>query len=320
MSTTQDYFQPHDGMHDDDHGPSGTIFLNDLAKLDSALFDPSKGIIGQSWRVDVTLSGSLDENGFVYDFGPLKKLVKQVLTSTLDHALIIPINSQAVQYRDIGGGRECWKLRSKPNRMETELAWEYTCPTGAVYPLRCIALNRHVIEQELSRALRHRVSSNVHQISVSLREEDVEPTEAVFRYTHGITNHNGLCQRLFHGHRSRIQVYVGDERRPDLEHYIVRDIFNTSIHIACPSQFKSGMIEPGSRGKGKENVVLSYQSNLGHFEASIPAERIFCVEGETSIEALSYAIAQFLSKEEAKGERVRVVCYEGIDKGAIAEI
>ncbi|MEI6834464.1 MAG: hypothetical protein WCL28_10790, partial [bacterium] len=33
-----------------------TLFVRDVGKIDSALFDPSLGIVGNSWYVDVSLA------------------------------------------------------------------------------------------------------------------------------------------------------------------------------------------------------------------------------------------------------------------------
>ena len=77
----------------------GRLFIQDVDKIDCAIFDPSVGVVGQSWYVDITVSGQLDSNGFVYDFSHLKKLVKQVLKASLDHTLIIPVQSKLVHYQ-----------------------------------------------------------------------------------------------------------------------------------------------------------------------------------------------------------------------------
>lgn len=299
-------------------GPLGTIFLHDVTKLDCALFDPSKGIYGQTWKVDVTITGPLGENGFVFDFSTLKKMVRQTMKSSLDHALIIPINSQSVQFRGMDRG-ECWRLKSKVGRPAVDTEWEYKGPNGSVFPSRSVALNRQVLEQEFARSLRHRLPTEISAVVVALREEEAEPTEAVFRYTHGIAGHEGLCQRLFHGHKSRLQVFVGDERRPDLEHYIVRDVLGANVHIATPSQFKQGMVEAGTRGKSREPVILAYEGSKGYYEAMLPADRVFCVERETSIECIAAELARVVKREDNTSEKVKVICYEGCDKGAIAE-
>ncbi len=302
-----------------ENGAQGTIFLHDITKVDCALFDPSKGIFGQTWKIDVTISGPLGDNGFVYDFALVKKMVRQTLKSSVDHALVIPINSQAVQFKGMDRG-ERWGMKSRASKAGTELDWEYMGPNGAVFPLRCVALNRQTLEQELSRHLRHRLPTELTQVVVALREEEINPTEATFRYTHGIAGHSGMCQRLFHGHRSRLVIHVGDERRPDLEHWIARDVLGSNVHIATPSQFQHGMVEPGTRGKGKEPVVLGYEGSLGYYEAILPSERVFCVATETSIECITQEIARLVKREENTGDKVRVMCCEGVDKGSIAEL
>lgn len=292
-----------------------TLFVRDVGKIDSALFDPSLGIIGQSWFVDVWLTGTLDENGFVFDFSPLKALIRQTLASTLDHALIIPVGSQTVQFSEFGNG-ERWTLKSKPRGEMRESRWEYSSPKGSVFPVHTIALKTTNIEQEFGRILRHRLPPSVHHLAVKLREENIAPTEASFRYTHGIKGHNGLCQRLFHGHRSRLEIYIGEERRPDLEHFVAREIFGTNVHIATLDQIKSGNGEVGQRGKTDAPITLGYASTLGSFEATLPSNRIFFVEGETSIESMAREVARLIKREEKPSEKVRAVCYEGIDKGA----
>lgn len=293
-----------------------TLFVRDVGKIDCALFDPSQGIVGQSWYVDVWLTGTLDENGFVFDFSPLKSLIKQTLASTLDHSLIIPVQSQSVQYTEIDSN-ERWILKSKARGDSRETRWEYTCPKGSVFPVHCVALKQTVIEQEFSRILRHRLPATVQGLSVKLREEAIATTEASYRYTHGIQGHIGLCQRLFHGHRSRIEVFIGEERRPDLEHYIAREIFASNIHIASLGQIKSGRGEVGRRGTTDEPITLSFAGTLGSYEGTIPSNRVFFVEAETSIEAIAREIARLIKFEEKTNEVVRVVAYEGIDKGAV---
>ncbi len=295
---------------------SSTLFIRDVGKIDCATFDPSQGISGQSWYVDVWLTGMLDENGFVFDFSPLKSLIKQTLSSTLDHSLIIPVQSQSVQYGEWESG-ERWILRSKARGESKESKWEYLCPKGSVFPVHTVALKTSVIEAEFARILRHRLPPTVLGLAVKLRDEQIAPTEASYRYTHGIQGHNGLCQRLFHGHRSRIEIYIGEERRPDLEHYIVREIFCSNIHIASLSQVKSGKAQVGYCGSSEELVTLSYAGTLGQYEATLPSKRVFFVESETSVEAIAREIARVIKREEKTNEVVKVVAYEGIDKGAV---
>lgn len=296
---------------------SSTLFVRDVGKIDSAVFDPSLGIIGASWHVDVWLTGTLDDNGFVFDFSPLKNLIKQTLANTLDHALIIPVGSQMVQYSEFENG-ERWTLKSRARGDDKDARWDYISPKTSVFPVHTVALKNMTIEQEFARLLRHRLPPSVNQLIVKLREEQIAPTEASFRYTHGITGHNGLCQRLFHGHRSRMEIYIGDERRPDLEHFVAREVLGNNVHIATLNQIKSGDGNIGQRGKTDAPVTLAYTGTLGNFEATLPNNRVFFVEGETSIESIAREIARLIKREERPNDRIRAVCYEGIDKGAEA--
>lgn len=298
-------------------GKEGSLFLNDITKLDCALFDHGNGVLGYSWHVDITLSGVLDANGFVYDFSLLKNLVRQTLKTSVDHALIIPVGSQSVLYAETAEG-EHWTLETRGKGGSAPFKWEYTCPKGAVYPIRCVALTPAIIEQEFARLLKHRLPATITDIRVKLRAETAAPTEAMFRYTHGITGHQGLCQRLFHGHKSRIEVYIGEDRRPDLEHMVVSDVFGQNVHFATPAQLKN--CEPwtlSTRGQVGQSVDLSFKGTLGSYSATIPADHVFLVEQETSIECVSRAVAQVLRKKLPKAEVIRAICYEGIGKGGI---
>ena len=301
------------------NAPLSTLFVRDVGKIDSAVFDPSLGIMGHSWYVDVWLTGTLDSNGFVFDFSPLKNLIKQTLANTLDHALIIPVGSQMVQYSEFDNG-ERWTLKSRARGDDKDARWDYISPKGSVFPVHSVALKNTNIEQEFARILKHRLPSTVHQLVVKLREEQIAPTEASFRYTHGISNHNGLCQRLFHGHRSRMEIFIGEERRPDLEHFVVREILGNNVHIATLGQIKSGNGEIGHRSKNDDPITLAYSGSLGNFEATLPSNRVFFVEDETSIESIAREVARLIKREERPRDRIKAVCYEGIDKGAEAII
>jgi 6-pyruvoyl-tetrahydropterin synthase len=294
---------------------SGTLFIRDVDKIDCAVFDPAQGILGHSWHVDVLVSGLLDKNGFVYDFSDLKTIIKQALGTTLDHSLIIPVMSKQVQFQDTKDG-ELWKFHTQSQLTGDRSYWEYKCPKGAVFPLRAISITDTLIERECARIIRHRLPEEILSVKVQLREELADSTAVFFRYTHGITNHKGLCQRPFHGHRSILEVHVDNKRRHDLEEYAATTLLKKSVHIASTSQ----LVEKKPSSKNAENVHISFKGKLGKYEASIPSNRVLLVKNRTSVEIISQHIAQHLAKKVKNGGVLKVVCYEGIGKGAISEI
>ena len=239
-------------------------------------------------------------------------MVKQVLKSTVDHALIIPIGSTQVKYQDSHSGSESWQFRVKSRITGADTTWEYTCPKGAVYPIRAVKITPKVLEQECTRIFRHRLPEHIDQIEVILRKENDDLHASYFRYTHGITKHDGLCQRTFHGHRSKIEVFVGHERRLDLEQYLAREVLGSMIHIAGKDQTTEPM---DSKVEGHE-VRLAYNGTHGEFKATIPSRNVFFVDNETSVESLTKKLAEVVAVKERSDSRIKVICYEGIGKGS----
>jgi 6-pyruvoyl-tetrahydropterin synthase len=294
------------------------LFMENMANVDCAVFDPTFGVTGQTWLVDVSLSGELDDNGFVQDFGALKHMVRQTLRSTLDHTLLLPVGSKNVRFIENGAG-ESWMLKSRNSDTGEEFEWEYQCPKGSVYPLRTLGISRDIVQQEFERVIRHRLPETVEQISVRFRDHSSVASRSCYRYTHGIQGHLGLCQRLFHGHRGRVEVYTHNQRRPDLEEYLTNRILANDVHIASPNQVMDGTPSVGSRGKTSKPVTLAYAGRDGSFLARIPENRVYFVEDSTSVECLTRQLAWAIKEKEKQISRLRVICYEGDRKGAVFE-
>jgi 6-pyruvoyl-tetrahydropterin synthase len=292
------------------------MFIKDLMTVDVAIFVPAKGVIGRSWYIDLTLEGLKDENGFIYDFSKIKSLARNVIKDTLDHTLVIPIYSQDVSYSESAHGEQ-WSLLVKETRTHPDFCWHYRCPKGAVFPVSGMSVTPTHLEMELSKILRHRLPDSIHHVEIGLREGSLPLSEAKIRYTHGLPLHDGPCQRLFHGHDSRIEVYVGAERRGDLEHYVARELLGNDVHIATPDQIIEGPKELGRMAGDWQPVTLSYLAKEGHFEAVIPACKLFNVRHTTSIESITAEIAEILHEKENPQEALKVICYEGLDKGAV---
>ena len=293
---------------------TGSMYVDEIDILDCAVFDTKLGVIGSSHSVDVELSGLLDKDGFVFDFSDVKKQIKKDLKETLDHALLVPKQSQSISLDENNG-----YLSIRFESMErSEKTTEYHCPKKAVYLLDATEITTKALEREAEKVFMKNMPSSVTDIRVTLREEQNDDF-TFFRYTHGLPGHKGLCQRLLHGHRSSLRVFLNGERRKDIESDICTNWFNNHVHIAEPSQMTTKHWNLFERGNHEEICTLKYQALEGEFALTIPAESVFLVEKATSIESISQGIAKQI-KLRHPDAKVKVMVSEGINKGGLFEI
>jgi len=275
------------------------LFVEQLTVIDCAYLDAQRGLVGESWIVDLELDGTLDDQGMVLDFGEVKKGLKKALDDAADHKLLVPHRSPLLHFVRSDGATGL-SFKAAPGPIEHQ------------GPLKAIALleSEHVTAESLATHLRHAlekaVPPNVTSIGLTLRHEAIEGP--YYHYTHGLRKHAGHCQRIAHGHRSRLEIRINGKRDDRLEKRWAeqwRDIYlGTSADVVA-------------HGKGR--IRFAYRSGEGEFELELPADRCHLLSTDSTVERIAEHLAAQVGAERP-GARIEVRAYEGVNKGALATV
>ncbi len=279
------------------------LFVEDLTVIDFAYLDARRGLLGESWIVDLTLTGELDDQGMVFDFGHVKRTIKRVIDEEADHRLLVPALAK--------------NLNSSMENGQIQLEWRlhdggvisYRSPLQAIVMVEDTRICPSAVATLLSRRLKAVLPDNVQEVAVELREESIDGPS--YHYVHGLKKHLGNCQRLAHGHRSRLQIFRDGRRDTDLEREWAqrfRDIF-----IGTREDVQASACEDG-----RDYLQFAYEAEQGEFELRLPTSAVYLVETDTTVEWIATHIAENC-KARYPQSRFRVRAFEGVGKGAIAD-
>lgn len=275
------------------------LFVENLTVIDCAYLDAQRGLVGESWIVDVELEGALDDQGMVLDFGEVKKKLKKAIDGVADHRLLVPSRSPALDFVLSGTGTGLlFRAATGPI--------EHQGPVKAVCNIDAERVNETTVAAQIEPWLKKAVPESVSKVRATLRPEVINGP--YYHYTHGLKKHAGQCQRIAHGHRSRIEIRSSGRRDEKLERLWAerwRDIYlGTSADIV-------------SHGKGR--IRFEYASSEGEFALELPAERTDLLQTDTTVERIAEHLAAQIAPDRP-GERIEVRAYEGVMKGAVATI
>ncbi|RTR06369.1 6-carboxytetrahydropterin synthase [Halomonas nitroreducens] len=277
-----------------------TLFVNRLTHLDVSLWCPEHGLMGASWRVDAELDGELGEDGMLFDFGEVKPWIKSRLDRGADHTLLVPTEAPGVSVRDCPEGL-CV-------RTETPYPLEVRGPRQAFTLLPWHSVTPDRLADRLATELMRQPPERVGEIRLTLLEEAIEG--ASYTYSHGLRRHAGNCQRIAHGHRSRLHVWQDGERRPDLE-------AEWAQHLAHRYLVDEADIVEGREASFLGRLSSRYHADQGRFMLTLPRERCVVLPTPTTVEHIAAWLAGEIARD--TGRPTRVQAFEGIDKGALAE-
>ena len=294
---------------------SVSLFCDHITVLDIAYFDKNKGLVGDSYHVNVEFLGSPNGEGILIDFSQAKKQVKGLIDEVCDHRFVLPAGlAQAKEDRFYLE----YSFGSSPNSLF------YEGPLQAICEIPFSYVSKEHIASFLESKLIEYFGSKFEQIKITLEDENLFD-QPILNYTHGLKQHYGNCQRLFHGHKNSIDIWVNEEKRADLESWIVRDHLKANIHFCIAENVKNlEEVYPHLNGlnygipKDLSLIEIEYTSSQGHFRAQLPGDMVYILPIESTVENLSTHLAEIIKTKLNTKDKVKLKAYEGISKGAIS--
>ncbi|WED78274.1 6-pyruvoyl trahydropterin synthase family protein [Aeromonas allosaccharophila] len=287
------------------------LFVRDLTVIDSSYLCERRGMVGESWLVDIEMSGELNEMSMLLDFGRVKKLIKSIIDEEVDHKLLVPTECPLIHIETLDGDESTVDLL-RPGR-----SIHLRCPSQGFAFIPAPQVDKESVTRYLLTVLAKRLPGNIKDLSLTLRQEAI--TGAFYHYSHGLKKHDGNCQRIAHGHRSPIEIHVDGERDQELE-------FNWAerwgdIYLGTEED-KVALTEltlsPRANAQlGEHHCGFKYVAPQGLFQLAIPSAEVEMIDTDTTVELLACYIAREVKK--MVGDKfVKIVAYEGVGKGAIA--
>jgi 6-pyruvoyl-tetrahydropterin synthase len=277
------------------------LFVNQLTNVDFSYLDAQRGLVGETWLASVILDGVLDEQGMVCDFGVVKKTLRYWLDDQLDHRLLVPTESERLTHQCIDG-RIILTWQSDKGDIELN------CPQEAVTLIATDSITAVSTSVWCREQLKASFPVNVDQLTLTFAPEHID--SAFYHYSHGLKKHNGNCQRIAHGHRSRIEIFRNGERSDELEqHWAQRwqDIYIGTAADLCSTDDSSD-----------EHYHFAYDAPQGHFELTLPRSQCYLIDTDTTVELIAEHLASTVAAS-LPGQSILVRAYEGINKGALAQ-
>ena len=279
------------------------LFVNQLTVLDFSYLHPIRGIVGESWIMNIELHGDLNEHGMLFDFGDVKNILRNAAEDFIDHKLVVPASLPGLIVDPTDNRIHMSFESSSGQKIEAK------APAEAIAIVPLADISTFAMEELLCEHLLSVVPGNVKSVKVALEEESVKG--AYYHYTHGLKKHQGNCQRIAHGHRSKLEIYTDGQRSQLTEYQWAKkwkDIYIGSRDDLCGSEHHNNIMHTRFR----------YTAVQGEFELLLPSASVYLIETESTVEWIAEHIATTL-KQQRPQNTFKVRCYEGVKKGAVAE-
>ena len=287
------------------------LFVNDLTVIDFSYCCQQRGIVGESWIVDVLLDGALNEMSMVLDFAVVKKQIKAIIDDAVDHKLLLPMKSSFITVNDSAHNND----HEYVDIMSERASYFLQSPKCAFAKITSDRINIESVTDHLTKIILEQLPQNVQGLKLTLRPENISGD--YYHYTHGLKLHDGNCQRIAHGHRSTINILQQGKRMSKLEKewclrwkdiYIASEVDRIEKDKIELSHFAQNNVTP-------DHHYFSYTAPQGRFDIAVDSKVLDVVDCDSTVELLADFIARQLVADHNK---ITVVAYEGVGKGAIA--
>lgn len=277
--------------------PMPCLFVDQLTVIDCAYLDAERGLVGESWIVDLELEGALDAQSMVLDFGEVKRRIKRAIDAGPDHTLLVPERHPALHW-EARGEHPVLRFDSRRGRLR------HAAPACAITVLPVEAITAEALSAHLVEQLQALLPGNAQRLRLHLRPEAFDG--AGYHYVHGLKKHDGACQRIAHGHRSRLEIEVDGARDPALEAEIAADLADSYLGS-----------EEDRVGGDADQHHFAYTAPEGDFRLELPAAHCRLLPTDSTVECIAEWLAD-AARERRPGAAIRVRAFEGVNKGALA--
>ncbi len=297
-----------------------SLFYENVTVLDYAYLDEHLGIVGDSLKVNVEFFGKTDEEGVVFDFSYAKKKVKEIIDRDCDHRLVVPHQIANFQQNEVS---------LKYFYGFKDYCIDYKGPAEAVCEIPSAYFSKENLLYHLENLVMKEMPTTVSAVKLSFEEESLSTNDSFFHYTHGLKEHYGNCQRLLHGHRSTINIFVNGQRCFEKEKEFAQELFSGNIHFCFWDNVVNkdeiikltGKHEPVGRFQEIPSVEIKYMASQGEFSAKLAGNSVYFVPYETTVENLSIHFCELVKAQRKNSyDIVSVRAFEGIAKGSRATL
>lgn len=243
----------------------------------------------------------------VCDFGHVKREVRQLLDEYIDHRLLVPGLAPNIEIEEQGDDlRIVWHLDNSTHS-NSDKRIEHQSPRQCVTIIDAVTIDADSVAHWCEQQLRKRLPDTIDRIEVGFSAEKIDG--AYYHYSHGLKKHDGKCQRIAHGHRSKIEIWENQSRSNNLE-----------VHWA--EKLKDGYIataEDQITSKIADHLCFEYRAREGYFRLLLPESQVTLIETDSTVENIAQFIANQIQQQHPNGSYL-VKAYEGLNKGAMVGI